>query len=334
MRRVLLILVVFILFFANVSGVYSLGQVFDEPNSQSDSLSNPIEDALKNIPGNKPVLVGVTCGQALSSPDEEATDVNKCCVEPKQFDAESSAINVLSNFMCLPLVASLPTRIIGGALGAINPINKVKGFAELFSGDILDGIGNITGLKSIFGAAQTATEPLCIGDITSGLANRLTQQKSFVKFQENISEAGVKPCQEGAIPSTNKSNKNCKCVQQTVLSLTALCRDYVSNPDQLRSCELCARRDGVFSSIGCIGTNPAGFVSTIMGVGVGLAGIAAFLCILYAAFILQTSQGNPDKIKKAREYLTNCIIGLLIILFAIFILRLIGVSILGIPGLS
>jgi hypothetical protein len=70
-----------------------------------------------------------------------------------------------------------------------------------------------------------------------------------------------------------------------------------------------------------------------MTFGVGLAGIAAFLCIIYAAFILQTSRGNPERIKKAREYLTNCIIGLLIIIFAVFVLRLIGVDILQIAGL-
>ena len=56
------------------------------------------------------------------------------------------------------------------------------------------------------------------------------------------------------------------------------------------------------------------------------------MCIIYSAYLIQFSRGNPERIKKAREYLTSCIMGLLLIIFSIFILRLIGVDILRIPG--
>ena len=41
-----------------------------------------------------------------------------------------------------------------------------------------------------------------------------------------------------------------------------------------------------------------------------------------------------EKIKKAQDLLTSCIMGLMLIIFAVFILRLVGVNILRIPGFS
>jgi len=68
--------------------------------------------------------------------------------------------------------------------------------------------------------------------------------------------------------------------------------------------------------------------------GIGLAGLIALLCIIYAAFMIQISSGNPERIKKAQELLTSCIMGLMLIIFSVFILRLIGVDILKIPGFT
>ena len=50
--------------------------------------------------------------------------------------------------------------------------------------------------------------------------------------------------------------------------------------------------------------------------------------------MMQTSQGNPEKLKKAQEMLTSCIMGLMLIIFSVLILRLIGVDILKIPGFN
>lgn len=331
MKKIILSFVLFFTFISSTTLAYSSSL---PGGIQFDVQDNPIGDILNNIPGKKLPIVGVTCGQALEVPGDKVLEVNKCCTKPEPFDAEKSATNVLTDFMCLPEILTVPTRIVGGVLGALNPLNKIKGVGELIQGHWSDAIGDITGIKSLVGAGESATEKLCIGDIGSGLVNRVTQQKSFVEFQDNISKGGVTPCQEGAIPSTNKSSGVCKCVQQTTLSLAILCSSYIKDPAQSKACLSCAQRNGVYSGIGCIGTNASGLVASIMGIGIGLAGISALLCIIYSAFILQISQGNPERVKKAKEYLTNCIIGLLLILFSVFILRLIGVSILGIPGLS
>ena len=65
-----------------------------------------------------------------------------------------------------------------------------------------------------------------------------------------------------------------------------------------------------------------------MGIGGGIA----FLLILVAGFMIITSQGSPDKIQAGKELLTSAIAGLLLIIFSVFILELIGVDILEIPG--
>jgi len=46
-----------------------------------------------------------------------------------------------------------------------------------------------------------------------------------------------------------------------------------------------------------------------------------------------SSYGTPEKIQAAKELLTASFGGLLLIIFSVYILQLIGVSILRIPGL-
>jgi hypothetical protein len=88
---------------------------------------------------------------------------------------------------------------------------------------------------------------------------------------------------------------------------------------------------GILTAVGCIPGNLGAFISKILSIGIGLGGLISLFCIISAAFAIQTSQGNPEKIKKAKDNLTTCIIGLILIIFAIFILRFIGVAILQLP---
>jgi hypothetical protein len=101
-------------------------------------------------------------------------------------------------------------------------------------------------------------------------------------------------------------------------------------------CLACAGdKNGFYSGMGCIPTELDDFISEfVLRIGIGLAGFIAFMCILYSSFLLQTSQGNPDTIQTARDQITSCLIGLLMIIFSVFILRLIGVDILRLPGFS
>jgi len=56
--------------------------------------------------------------------------------------------------------------------------------------------------------------------------------------------------------------------------------------------------------------------------------------MIYGFILIATSSGDEKKIQAAKETITSAIIGLLVCIFSVFILRLITVNILQIPGIS
>lgn len=89
---------------------------------------------------------------------------------------------------------------------------------------------------------------------------------------------------------------------------------------------------GVWTAFGCIQTEPSAFIGSILQIGIGIGGGVAFLLILFGGFQILTSAGNPEQLTAGREVVTSAITGLLLIIFSIFLLRLIGYNIFGIPG--
>ena len=100
-------------------------------------------------------------------------------------------------------------------------------------------------------------------------------------------------------------------------------------------CLQCSWLDsGAWTAIGCIHSDFSKTVERLFTIALGFGGLSALGCIIYASFLMQTSAGNPEKTKKAQELITSCIAGLILIIFSVFILRVIGVDILRIPGFS
>ncbi len=87
----------------------------------------------------------------------------------------------------------------------------------------------------------------------------------------------------------------------------------------------------ISTAIGCInvlgGQNE--FLGAVLKWAVGIGGGIAFLLIVYAGFMIMTSAGNPERLKAGQELLTSAISGLILLIFSIFILRFIGIDILG-----
>jgi hypothetical protein len=88
---------------------------------------------------------------------------------------------------------------------------------------------------------------------------------------------------------------------------------------------------GFWTGLGCINFSPEGFVSNLLSIGIGLAGGFALLLLLYGSFLLVTSSGNPEQVQKGKEVATSAIAGLLFIILSIYIMNLVGVTILRIP---
>jgi len=68
-----------------------------------------------------------------------------------------------------------------------------------------------------------------------------------------------------------------------------------------------------------------GLFTNVVGAIVALAGVALFVMFVIAGFSFLFSAGDPKKLEQARGTLTNAIVGLVIIVVAYLILRLIGV---------
>ncbi len=91
------------------------------------------------------------------------------------------------------------------------------------------------------------------------------------------------------------------------------------------------------TAIGCISTSADGadsFFASIISIAVGIGGGLALVLMLYGVFIVTTSAGIPDKLNEGREIITSAIAGLIFILLSVFLLNLIGINILGLPGLA
>ncbi len=97
----------------------------------------------------------------------------------------------------------------------------------------------------------------------------------------------------------------------------------------------CSGEDGINTAIGCIPINsPNNFIEWFLPRLIGAIGGIAFLLIIYGGILIITSAGDPQKIKGGQETITSAITGLLLAIFSLFLLRLIGVDILHIPGLQ
>jgi hypothetical protein len=111
--------------------------------------------------------------------------------------------------------------------------------------------------------------------------------------------------------------------------------DAVSDAQQKSECNKCMGSDtntGTWTAIGCINTDPKDLLSKILGLGIGIAGGIAFLLIIFGGLQIMTSAGNPEQLNGGRELVSSAVTGLLLIIFSIFLLQFIGVSIIGIPG--
>lgn len=87
------------------------------------------------------------------------------------------------------------------------------------------------------------------------------------------------------------------------------------------------------TGIGCIPTEPGGFVSFMFKYLLGFSGMIAFFLILAAGFQILTSAGNPEKLQAGQQLLTAAVIGVMVLVFSIVILQIIGTNILGgLPG--
>ena len=90
--------------------------------------------------------------------------------------------------------------------------------------------------------------------------------------------------------------------------------------------------NAINTAIGCVPIgNTESFVGFILGWGIGVGGGIAFLLLIYAGFMIITSTGNPERVAAGQELLTSALAGIIMLIFSVFILRVIGIDILRLP---
>lgn len=92
----------------------------------------------------------------------------------------------------------------------------------------------------------------------------------------------------------------------------------------------CGSDTSISTAIGCIDFgNQSAFLGSILRWAVGIGGGIAFLLMVYAGFMIMTAAGNPERLKAGQELMTSAISGLILLIFSVFVLKFIGIDILG-----
>lgn len=96
----------------------------------------------------------------------------------------------------------------------------------------------------------------------------------------------------------------------------------------------CINTSDVESGLGCIPTTFIELTTWVLARALGVGGGIAFLLMISGAIRILTSAGDPQNIKNGTETIFSAIQGLIFIIFSLFLLKLIGVDILQIPGFA
>lgn len=84
----------------------------------------------------------------------------------------------------------------------------------------------------------------------------------------------------------------------------------------------------------CLANDPARFTTQIYSVALGFIGGVAVLTIIYGAYLILSSQGNPSQLQKGKEYIMYSIIGIVLAVAGFAFYEIIAKDILHIPGFS
>lgn len=90
----------------------------------------------------------------------------------------------------------------------------------------------------------------------------------------------------------------------------------------------------VNTALGCMPVKVDEFVTWFLPYLFGIAGGISFLLMVSGFISMATSGGDPKKVEGAREKVTAAITGLIVSIFALFLLKLIAIDILQIPGMT
>ncbi len=158
------------------------------------------------------------------------------------------------------------------------------------------------------------------------IANCLNSQPDQSICERPSDEDGVGLDDDGSIDcNINNILYDCWCCDRIITNIT---------PKPTMSVSGACGAGFIDTAIGCL---PVGdknaFLGFILRWAIGISGGVSFILIIYSGFSIMTAAGDKRKLQGGKELLTAALSGLILIIFAVYILDLIGLRILKIPGL-
>lgn len=133
---------------------------------------------------------------------------------------------------------------------------------------------------------------------------------------------GCSPSYEAEDLVVNPSNTFVECTEQELSAeeqdACMNCMGSQANPT-----------GAIWTELGCIDPSPAGLITRIFQIGLGVMGGIALLRTIQIAIAYQSD--DPEQVKSAQEMLTSLVAGLILLAGGVVILQFVGVNILGIP---
>ena len=124
----------------------------------------------------------------------------------------------------------------------------------------------------------------------------------------------------------------------TTCDLCGFCQGG-SKPASYNGCKKCLydesgniRADSYWTVAGCYSTRPDMFVKSVLNIVFAVSGGLAFIAFIGGSALILTSSGDPEKLNNGKSIVISSIFGLLLIIFSVFLLRVVGVDILRVPG--
>ncbi len=104
-----------------------------------------------------------------------------------------------------------------------------------------------------------------------------------------------------------------------------------------------AQKGRMYTMFGCIATDLGSFqsegaaasvVQTILNLIFSITGGAGLLALIYGAFLILTSQAQPEKLNQGKRIVFGAIVGVIFTLGSVFLVNLLASGLLKIPGFS
>lgn len=131
-------------------------------------------------------------------------------------------------------------------------------------------------------------------------------------------------------PPGIKAKDICEQIDARCPSLAPTPQEQCKQDAQM--CLDCFAKRGAWTALGCIKTDVGPFVRDLFRIILGVAGGIAFLLLLGGGFKIMVSRGDAEQLADGQQTITAAVFGLIFVFLAVFILKIIGVDILGLPG--